>query len=158
MKMKWLVSLLVMATIVGGCSSSSSEKVTKTCEVDIMGIKEVMKVSATGDKVTKMESKLTMSLSTMGVDRDNLEGYDLNELLDETIKEMYGTLNFKGVDISHEVKGDDVTIKMIINLEKADLKALSAAGLISSVDGKDVKSISMDESVKELEKQGYKCK
>ncbi|MGO2385184.1 MAG: YehR family lipoprotein [Pseudolactococcus laudensis] len=149
---KGLLSVIVIigVFVLTACSMSAKEQKV-SYEKEEKGVKIVLTYYAKGDKVTKQTSENIIPYSAMGVKSA--------EEPKERLKDVLKSYNdIKGVKDELTYGEDAVTEKVEIDYTVVDMKkAKELVGV--STDGGDIsKGISLKNSIKLLEDQGYKEK
>ncbi|MBQ6144949.1 MAG: DUF1307 domain-containing protein [Lactococcus sp.] len=149
---KGLLSVIVIigVFVLTACSMSAKEQKV-SYEKEEKGVKIVLTYYAKGDKVTKQTSENIIPYSAMGVKSEE----EAKELLKDVLKSYK---DIKGVKDELTYGEDAVTEKVEIDYTVVDMKkAKELVGV--STDGGDIsKGISLKNSIKLLEDQGYKEK
>ncbi|MGO2940507.1 MAG: YehR family lipoprotein [Pseudolactococcus laudensis] len=149
---KGLLSVIVIigVFVLTACSMSAKEQKV-SYEKEEKGVKIVLTYYAKGDKVTKQTSENIIPYSAMGVKSA--------EEPKERLKDVLKSYNdIKGVKDELTYGEDAITEKVEIDYTVVDMK--KAKELVgASTDGGDIsKGISLKNSIKLLEDQGYKEK
>ncbi|MCQ9209974.1 YehR family protein [Granulicatella seriolae] len=151
--MKKSLVLVFAAFALVGCGNGAGQKTTKTvCAID-----KPYKVYSSAKQTITSEGDIAKKIDFEGIlkasDKESLEA--ALPQLDAAVT----TVNaLEGVSARYE-KVDDITLKDIASydLEKASLQTLIQLGLLESTDDENAKLISVEQSVKGLEDQGFTC-
>lgn len=149
---KGLVVLLAAFALVG-CGNGVGQTTTATvCTTDkpYRGYSSAKQtIISEGDIAKKIEFEGVMVMPNNQILEATLPQ------LDEAVKSVN---SLEGVSAAYE-KVDDVTLKDIASydLEKASLQTLIQIGLLQSSANEKTKAISVEQTVKALEKQGFTC-
>ncbi len=151
--MKKLVKLLLCMTLVLALTGCGKEQTaTYKMEQDAMGIKisDTYVINAKGDKVTKMEEVCSIDISALDDEQ--------KESVVATYDEQYGAMKDSApdsvvIDISSDA--NSYTVKVVYNIEGADLKALADAGYIEASNDGKILYVSFKQTCDGLEASGY---
>lgn len=145
MKVKKLLVVLGAGLLLAGCSGGG-DPVTKTCTMDMGGIMDMeMVLDGKGDVLEKVSIKMSLPYENIDIDKDasDEEKEAFKKQMEDSVADEYADSDATDVDItsSFDDKGYNVTVSAEASMME---KAINAT--------------SMDEAVKEVEKQGFTCK
>lgn len=126
---------------------------TTTLELNEEGVSVEITYTANDDKVTKQTSKSTTEYAALAI---------LGIESKEDAEEMFGAFaaeyeDIDGVEQSTTYEDDKMIEELSVDFEKADMEDIQAlTGTLSDGDLKN--GVSLEESIKLLEEQGYKVK
>ncbi|ALQ15391.1 MULTISPECIES: YehR family protein [Listeria] len=161
-----ILSILVLALLVTACGSDSSEKKsekkeekmeTVTYVADISGAKLEATFSHVGDNLRKVEQKMVYPYAALGIDSESLANLDdaMKKQLEEQVASQYSAYkDSKGASLETKFTDEALELTMSVDLYKADKD--SVASLLGGTT--DPKNVSLKETVKQFEAQGFKKK
>ncbi|ENB7254322.1 YehR family protein [Listeria monocytogenes] len=161
-----ILSILVLALLVTACGSDSSEKKsekkeekmeTVTYVADISGAKLEATFSHVGDNLRKVDQKMVYPYATLGIDSESLANLDdaMKKQLEEQVASQYSAYkDSKGASLETKFTDEALELTMSVDLYKADKD--SVASLLGGTT--DPKNVSLKETVKQFEAQGFKKK
>lgn len=151
-KIERIITILCFTLILCGCNLSSQK--TVTCKTEEDGLKMSYKMTAKKDLINNLEIKITMTPESMGIESvKSLNSQDKKNLEEQLLKNFDLTNeNEKGVKVSIEYN-ENIDIIIAIDIEKADQKVLEKFDL----DELEDEERSLEETVKEMEKEGLTC-
>lgn len=153
--MKKLVKLLLCMSLVLALAGCGKEQ-TATYELkqDAMGItiSDTYVINAKGDKVTKMEEVCAIDISSLSAEE--------KELIVSTYDAQYGAMKDAAPSsVVFDISSNDTTytVKVVYNIDGADLAELQEAGYIEAATGDDGKIlyVSFKQTCEGLEQGGY---
>ena len=150
--MKKLFAIACAALLLAGCGSSSEpKKETKTCSMDVQGMKASIKIDATDNKITNMQLVYDIPKDITGTDASELSKDDLDTLGDAFVSKM-GVKGKAGVSAKYEKNGADLKATMNIDMSKVEGSTLKTLGF------GDSKDAPFDKTIELSQKQGMTCK
>ncbi|EPS4400928.1 DUF1307 domain-containing protein [Listeria monocytogenes] len=161
-----ILSILVLALLVTACGSESSEKKsvkkeekmeTVTYVADISGAKLEATFSHVGDNLRKVDQKMVYPYAALGIDSESLANLDdaMKKQLEEQVASQYSAYkDSKGASLETKFTDEALELTMSVDLYKADKD--SVASLLGGTT--DPKNVSLKETVKQFEAQGFKKK
>ncbi|ECZ7680758.1 DUF1307 domain-containing protein [Listeria monocytogenes] len=159
-----ILSILVLALLVTACGSDSSEKKsekkeekmeTVTYVADISGAKLEATFSHVGDNLRKVDQKMIYPLTTLGLESGANLDDAMKKQLEEQVASQYSAYkDSKGASLETKFTDEALELTMSVDLYKADKD--SVASLLGGTT--DPKNVSLKETVKQFEAQGFKKK
>ncbi|EAC9077802.1 DUF1307 domain-containing protein [Listeria monocytogenes] len=159
-----ILSILVLALLVTACGSDSSEKKsekkeekmeTVTYVADISGAKLEATFSHVGDNLRKVDQKMVYPLTTLGLESGANLDDAMKKQLEEQVASQYSAYKeSKGASLETKFTDEALELTMSVDLYKADKD--SVASLLGGTT--DPKNVSLKETVKQFEAQGFKKK
>ncbi|EAC8105962.1 DUF1307 domain-containing protein [Listeria monocytogenes] len=159
-----ILSILVLALLVTACGSDSSEKKsekkeekmeTVTYVADISGAKLEATFSHVGDNLRKVDQKMIYPLTTLGLESGANLDDAMKKQLEEQVASQYSAYKeSKGASLETKFTDEALELTMSVDLYKADKD--SVASLLGGTT--DPKNVSLKETVKQFEAQGFKKK
>lgn len=142
--MKKLLIVLLPLLVLTGCGSKEEDDGKKVCTYENSLAKMENTFYYSKDNVLKQVEVTDMKLTDYM--QDNLE----------EVKKDYSEkfADVKGVKVEVTTTDDTMKITATINYEKADFEQLYEYGLVSD---KDIKSVSLEKTLKGFEENGYTC-
>ncbi|ECJ9747250.1 DUF1307 domain-containing protein [Listeria monocytogenes] len=159
-----ILSILVLALLVTACGSDSADKKsakkereveTVTYVADISGAKLEATFSHIGDNLRKVDQKMIYPFSALGLEAGVKLDDAMKKQLEEQVASQYSSYK-DGAGTSLETKFTDEALELTMSadLYKADEQAISS--LLGGTT--DPKNVSLKETVKQFEAQGFKKK
>lgn len=146
--MKKLLALCCVFCLVG-CSSSEPIKKTVVCEAKLDGgAEQKITLEAEDDTLLVQRAESSLDFSTLGVEQDQIEGI---------VKEFEDQYDVTGITYSYSIDGPVLSETIEADYQKADLKELIQKGFLESED-ENITVVSLEKTIKNLEKEGYTCK
>ncbi|EMY5048747.1 YehR family protein [Listeria monocytogenes] len=159
-----ILSILVLALLVTACGSDSSEKKsekkeekmeTVTYVADISGAKLEATFSHVGDNLRKVDQKMTYPYAALGIENVTKLDDGMKKQLEEQVASQYAAYkDSKGASLETKFTDEALELTMSVDLYKADKD--SVASLLGGTT--DPKNVSLKETVKQFEVQGFKKK
>ncbi|EAF5034320.1 TPA_asm: hypothetical protein GEK10_12795 [Listeria monocytogenes] len=137
--------VMIMAVMLVACGDKEE---TKTYTLSQNGVDSKLTYTYKGDKVTKQTAENTMSYASLGVDSKK----DAEKMLKATSDKFQG---IDGLKEKIEYKDDKAIETLEVDYTKISSEDMNKIPGMSS-NGDTSKGISMEESAKMLESQGYK--
>ena len=145
-KLTTTITMILFILLLTACGNSKEE--TRKFQLEQEGVVSTLVYTYEGDKVTKQSTENTVQYEQAGISSK------------EQAEEMFGPLaeQFKGIDgVTHEMVSEDSQLveKLTIDYETVDfdeIKSLPGMNFTGDAD----KGVSMKESAKLLESQGFK--
>ncbi|ALU77449.1 TPA: YehR family lipoprotein [Listeria monocytogenes] len=137
--------VMIMAVMLVACGDKEE---TKTYTLSQNGVDSKLTYTYKGDKVTKQTAENTMSYASLGVDSKE----DAEKMLKATSDKFQG---IDGLKEKIEYKDDKAIETLEVDYTKISSEDMNKIPGMSS-NGDTSKGISMEESAKMLESQGYK--
>lgn len=122
--------LLPIALILTGCASETPV-IHDEDEVTYMSCENgdsALSYSVAGDRVVYIEQTIRTDRDKLGIPQD-LSQEQLDMAVSSAVSNMYEDLD--GVDAQAQINGDQILISVKMDLEKADLEALSERGVLT---------------------------
>lgn len=146
--MKKIAVFALLGLLLVGCSSSKEK--TTVCKGDLStGQSSEYTIESKGDKMTLLKSQNKMDTSDLGATEEQI-----NAIMEQASK-MYDGV--KGVKYESKLENSMLIETIEINYKEADLDELEDLGLLQFEDSGKIKYVSLDETVKSLEKDSYTC-
>ena len=148
--MKKIYILLVVAFlfVTTGCAKEAKES-SKTCTMEEEGLKTVYKLDATDGEINKVSMALAFDDEAM----NNLSAEDQEQFKQAMLDSMGLTdKEYEGISIAFDFK-DKVTITITADLNKASKEDMKKVGF--DFENEDM---NLDNTVKQMEKDGATCK
>ncbi|EAO7445244.1 DUF1307 domain-containing protein [Listeria monocytogenes] len=159
-----ILSILVLALLVTACGSDSSEKKsekkeekmeTVTYVADISGAKLEATFSHVGDNLRKVDQKMVYPYAALGIENVTKLDDGMKKQLEEQVASQYAAYkDSKGGSLETKFTDEALELTMSVDLYKADKD--SVASLLGGTT--DPKNVSLKETVKQFEAQGFKKK
>ncbi|EGR8676444.1 YehR family protein [Listeria monocytogenes] len=159
-----ILSILVLALLVTACGSDSSDKKsakkeekmeTVTYIADINGAKLEATFSHVGDNLRKVDQKMVYPLTALGLESGaNLDDATKKQLEEQVASQYSAYKESKGASLEMKFTDEALELTMSVDLYKADKD--SVASLLGGTT--DPKNVSLKETVKQFEAQGFKKK
>ncbi|EDK4068743.1 hypothetical protein GGC09_08450 [Listeria monocytogenes] len=159
-----ILSILVLALLVTACGSDSSEKKsekkeekmeTVTYVADISGAKLEATFSHVGDNLRKVDQKMVYPYAALGIENVTKLDDAMKKQLEEQVASQYSAYkDSKGASLETKFTDEALELTMSVDLYKADKD--SVASLLGGTT--DPKNVSLKETVKQFEAQGFKKK
>ncbi|EAC7886231.1 DUF1307 domain-containing protein [Listeria monocytogenes] len=159
-----ILSILVLALLVTACGSDSSEKKsekkeekmeTVTYVADISGAKLEATFSHVGDNLRKVDQKMAYPYAALGIENVTKLDDGMKKQLEEQVASQYAAYkDSKGASLETKFTDEALELTMSVDLYKADKD--SVASLLGGTT--DPKNVSLKETVKQFEAQGFKKK
>ncbi|EAE1302637.1 YehR family protein [Listeria monocytogenes] len=159
-----ILSILVLALLVTACGSDSSEKKsekkeekmeTVTYVADISGAKLEATFSHVGDNLRKVDQKMAYPYAALGIGNVTKLDDGMKKQLEEQVASQYAAYkDSKGASLETKFTDEALELTMSVDLYKADKD--SVASLLGGTT--DPKNVSLKETVKQFEAQGFKKK
>ncbi|EAC8433553.1 YehR family protein [Listeria monocytogenes] len=159
-----ILSILVLALLVTACGSDSSEKKsekkeekmeTVTYVADISGAKLEATFSHVGDNLRKVDQKMVYPYAALGIENVTKLDDGMKKQLEEQVASQYSAYkDSKGASLETKFTDEALELTMSVDLYKADKD--SVASLLGGTT--DPKNVSLKETVKQFEAQGFKKK
>ncbi|EAK9281771.1 YehR family protein [Listeria monocytogenes] len=159
-----ILSILVLALLVTACGSDSSEKKsekkeekmeTVTYVADISGAKLEATFSHVGDNLRKVDQKMVYPYAALGIENVTKLDDGMKKQLEEQVASQYAAYkDSKGASLETKFTDEALELTMSVDLYKADKD--SVASLLGGTT--DPKNVSLKETVKQFEAQGFKKK
>lgn len=150
--MKKLVAFACAALLLAGCGSSEPKKESKTCSMEVSGMKADIKMNAEDDVVKSLEMSYLIPSSMLGGDASTLSKDDINTMGEAVITQL-GVNEGEGITANFESQDKDLKATINIDLTKTDATVLKKINLTGNT-----KNIKLSETVKDAEGQGLTCK
>lgn len=154
MKKISIVLLALFVTLMAtGCGKDVVE--TKTCNANISGIDQTFTFTATNDEINKIDMVFVYDNSMFGIESFADIDDDTKETMKETMLKSLGLEGNKydGFEINFDIQ-DQMTVKINVDLKKADKSILSKIGM--NFTGNE--DMSLKRAVKDSTDEGYTCK
>jgi len=145
---KLSVMLMALALMVLAACGAATDV---TYEMEEMGIKATVEMSAKGDKVQDQKVTMTFPYDAMGVESKEMAEEMLKGDIESESEELEG---LKGVKVSNEFQDDQFEQVMEVNYKEADLRELEDAGFDFGEEESDY--ISLEKTEENLEEEGFK--
>ncbi|EAG9261881.1 DUF1307 domain-containing protein [Listeria monocytogenes] len=159
-----ILSILVLALLVTACGSDSSKKKsekkeekmeTVTYVADISGAKLEATFSHVGDNLRKVDQKMVYPYAALGIENVTKLDDGMKKQLEEQVASQYAAYkDSKGASLETKFTDEALELTMSVDLYKADKD--SVASLLGGTT--DPKNVSLKETVKQFEAQGFKKK
>ncbi|EAD2801226.1 YehR family protein [Listeria monocytogenes] len=159
-----ILSILVLALLVTACGNDSSEKKsekkeekmeTVTYVADISGAKLEATFSHVGDNLRKVDQKMVYPYAALGIENVTKLDDGMKKQLEEQVASQYAAYkDSKGASLETKFTDEALELTMSVDLYKADKD--SVASLLGGTT--DPKNVSLKETVKQFEAQGFKKK
>ncbi|EAD7603640.1 YehR family lipoprotein [Listeria monocytogenes] len=159
-----ILSILVLALLVTACGSDSSEKKsekkeekmeTVTYVADVSGAKLEATFSHVGDNLRKVDQKMVYPYAALGIENVTKLDDGMKKQLEEQVASQYAAYkDSKGASLETKFTDEALELTMSVDLYKADKD--SVASLLGGTT--DPKNVSLKETVKQFEAQGFKKK
>ncbi|EEP7574635.1 YehR family protein [Listeria monocytogenes] len=159
-----ILSILVLALLVTACGSDSSEQKsekkeekmeTVTYVADISGAKLEATFSHVGDNLRKVDQKMAYPYAALGIENVTKLDDGMKKQLEEQVASQYAAYkDSKGASLETKFTDEALELTMSVDLYKADKD--SVASLLGGTT--DPKNVSLKETVKQFEAQGFKKK
>ncbi|EFR95146.1 YehR family protein [Listeria innocua] len=159
-----ILSILVLALLVTACGSDSADKKsakkeekveTVTYVADISGAKLEATFSHVGDSLRKVDQKMIYPFSALGLEAGVKLDDAMKKQLEEQVASQYSAYKeSKGASLETKFTDEALELTMSVDLYKADKD--SVASLLGGTT--DPKNVSLKETVKQFEAQGFKKK
>ncbi|EED2404864.1 YehR family protein [Listeria monocytogenes] len=159
-----ILSILVLALLVTACGSDSSKKKsekkeekmeTVTYVADISGAKLEATFSHVGDNLRKVDQKMAYPYAALGIENVTKLDDGMKKQLEEQVASQYAAYkDSKGASLETKFTDEALELTMSVDLYKADKD--SVASLLGGTT--DPKNVSLKETVKQFEAQGFKKK
>lgn len=130
---------------------------TVTYVADISGAKLEATFSHVGDNLRKVDQKMVYPYLALGIDSESLANLDdaMKKQLEEQVASQYSAYkDSKGASLETKFTDEALELTMSVDLYKADKD--SVASLLGGTT--DPKNVSLKETVKQFEAQGFKKK
>lgn len=148
--------LLILATTIfmlAGCSGSNEpKKETKTCSMDVSGLKMDIKLDAENDIIHNLGMNITIPGSLFGGDVSVLSENDL-KLMGEQVLSQLNVKQGEGITSNFAIKDKDLSAEVVFDLKKVDQSVLENFGFNGNSD-----NLKLSDAVKDLEAGGATCK
>lgn len=148
--MKKLFAIACAALLLAGCSSEP-KKESKTCSMEVYGMKASIKLDATDNKITAMELVYDVPESVSQKDASQMTQEDLDKEGKAMLSRM-GVDGKKGVSAEYKANGKDLKVVVKIDMATVEGSTLSTLGF------GDSKDAPFDKTIELSEKQGMICK
>lgn len=146
MKKGWIACLSIVLLLTG-CGGKEKTTVCKSSSES--EYKEVTTIDSKGDEINTVVLETTFDMEKMNMSKEYVEG--------EFKKNAKKYNDIKGVKYKYKFDGNNAIQTHTMKFSEDNMDALLKAGLINSSE-KDIDFISLESTIKGIEKQGRTCK